>query len=297
LLSLWDTRLLTALAGGGLEHFSGLPLERRERVLLSWCDSRLTQRRAAFQALRKGVLLLYYMLPGPNGGRSEVWDAIDYAGPLGRLADAPPKAIEPLPVSADVELDCDVCVVGSGAGGGTAAGVLAAAGLDVVVLEAGDYYDDEDFDGGEYDGYSRLYLNGGGLPSTDQSVGLLAGMCLGGGTTVNYTTSFRTPDDVRSEWAAHGVPAFASEEYERSLDAVYARLGVNQEHNTPSSRERVMQRGLVELGWHVDAMPRNVRGCDQGANCGYCGFGCRLGAKQSTVKTWLADAYAAGTRI
>src|SRR5947209_1923324 len=80
--------------------------------------------------------------------------------------------------------------LGSGAAGGTAAGVRAAAGLDVVVLEAGDYYDDEDFDGGEYDGYSRLYLNGGGLPSTDQSVGLLAGMCLGGGTTVNYTTSF-----------------------------------------------------------------------------------------------------------
>ena len=297
LLSLWDTRLLTALAGGGLERFSALPLERRERVLLSWCDSRLPQRRAAFQALRKGVLLLYYMLPGPNGGRSEVWDAIDYAGPLGRLEDAPPKAITPLPVSAEIDLDCDVCVVGSGAGGGTAAGVLAAAGLDVIVLEEGGYYDDEDFDGGEHDGYSRLYLNGGGLASSDQSVGLVAGMCLGGGTTVNYTTSFRTPDDVRSEWAAHGVPAFASDEFEQSLDAVCARLGVNQEHNTPSSRERVMQRGLVELGWHVDAMPRNVRGCDQGENCGYCGFGCRLGAKQSTVKTWLADAYAAGTRI
>ena len=27
------------------------------------------------------------------------------------------------------------------------------------------------------------------------------GSCLGGGTTVNYTTSFRTPDDVREEWA------------------------------------------------------------------------------------------------
>jgi long-chain-alcohol oxidase len=297
LLSLWDSRLLTALAGGGLEHFSELPLERRERVLLSWCDSRLPQRRAAFQALRKGVLLLYYMLPGKDGARSPVWDAIDYAGPLGRNPDAPPKAIQPLPVASDIELDCDVCVVGSGAGGGTAAGVLAAAGLDVVVLEGGEYYDDEDFDGGEYDGYSRLYLNGGGLSSTDHSVGLLAGMCLGGGTTVNYTTSFRTPDDVRAEWASHGVPAFTSEQFGRSLDAVCERLGVNQEHNTPSSRERVMQRGLVELGWHVDAMPRNVRGCDQGENCGYCGFGCRLGAKQSTVKTWLADAHAAGTRI
>jgi choline dehydrogenase-like flavoprotein len=175
--------------------------------------------------------------------------------------------------------------------------VLAGAGLDVIVLEAGGYYDDADFDGAELDGYSRMYMNGGGLPSTDQSVTLLAGSCLGGGTTVNYSTSFRTPDDVRAEWASHGVPGFASEEYTHSLDAVCDRLGVNQEHNAPSHREQVLQRGLAGLGWHVDSMPRNVRGCDQGTNCGYCGYGCRLGAKQSTVKTWLADAHAAGTRI
>ena len=140
-------------------------------------------------------------------------------------------------------------------------------------------------------------MNGGGAASHDQSVGLLAGTALGGGTVVNYTTSFRTPDDVREEWAGHGVPAFAADEYERSLDAVVERLGVNQEHSRPSARDEVMQRGLDELGWHVDAMPRNVRGCDQGENCGYCGYGCRLGAKQSTVKTWLADAHAAGARI
>ncbi len=72
---------------------------------------------------------------------------------------------------------------------------------------------------------------------------------------------------------------------------------MNQEHNRESAREQVMHRGLSDLGWHVDSMPRNVRGCDQGENCGYCGFGCRLGAKQSTVKTWLADAQATGTRI
>jgi long-chain-alcohol oxidase len=297
LLSAWDTRLLTALGGGGLERFSALPHQRREKVLLSWCDSRVPQRRAAFQALRKGALLLYYMLPGPNGGRSPVWDAIRYPGPLGKLVGAPPKAITPLAVDRDVTLECDVCVVGSGAGGGTAAGVLAAAGLDVVVLEGGDYYDDADFDGSEFDGYSHMYMNGGGLPSTDHSVTLLAGRCLGGGTTVNYTTSFRTPDDVRREWASHGVPGFTSDEYTHALDAVCERLGVNQEHNRPAQREQLLQRGLQELGWHVDSMPRNVRGCDQGENCGYCGYGCRLGAKQSTVKTWLADAHRAGARI
>ena len=202
-----------------------------------------------------------------------------------------------LTVTRDTTLECDVCVIGSGAGGGTAAGVLAAAGLDVVVLEAGDYYDEADFDGGEFDGYGRMYMYGGGAATDDQSVGLLAGSCLGGGTTVNYTTSFRTPDDVREEWASHGVPAFASDEYGASLDAVCERLGVNQEHNRESAREQVLHRGLTDLGWHVDSMPRNVRGCDQGENCGYCGYGCRLGAKQSTVKTWLADAHAAGTRI
>jgi long-chain-alcohol oxidase len=44
-------------------------------------------------------------------------------------------------------------------------------------------------------------------------------------------------------------------------------------------------------------MPRNVRGCDQGRECGYCGLGCRLGAKQSVTKTWLADAFGAGARL
>jgi choline dehydrogenase-like flavoprotein len=296
LLSLWDTRLVTALGGGGLAHFSALPPERREEVLRGWCDSRIPQRRAAFQALRKGALLFYYMVPGEDG-HSPVWDRIGYPGPLGSNPDAPPKALRPLAVDGDTTLECDVCVVGSGAGGGTAAGVLAAAGLDVVVLESGDYYDDEDFDGGEFEGYGRMYMYGGGAATHDQSVGLLAGSCLGGGTTINYTTSFRTPDDVREEWAAHGVPAFAGDEYVRSLDAVCERLGVNQEHNAPSSREQALQRGLTELGWHADFMPRNVRGCEQGKVCGYCNYGCRLGAKQSTVKTWLADAHTAGTRI
>src|SRR3954452_15544148 len=49
LLSLWDTALLTAIGGGGLNRFSSLSQAEREKVLLSWSDSRLTQRRAAFQ--------------------------------------------------------------------------------------------------------------------------------------------------------------------------------------------------------------------------------------------------------
>jgi long-chain-alcohol oxidase len=297
LLALWDTAPLTALGGGGLHRFSQLPREQREQVLRSWCDSRVPQRRAAFHALRKAALLTYYGLPARDGGASPVWDAIGYPGPLGALPDAPPKALAPLAIAQDTTLDCDVCIVGSGAGGGAAAAVLSQAGLDVIVLERGGYYDDADFDGAELAALTQLY-SGAPAATHDQSVGLIAGSCLGGGTVVNYSTSFRTPDDVRAEWAAHGVPAFASADYTASLDAVCERLGVNQEHNEPSTREHKLRDACLSLGWHVDAMPRNVsRACDQGHDCGWCGFGCRRGAKQSTAKTWLRDAQGASARI
>jgi long-chain-alcohol oxidase len=297
LLGLWDTALATALGGGGLTRFSALPREQREQVLLNWCDSRLPQRRAAFHALRKATLLTYYGLPAPDGGASPVWDAIGYPGPLGARADAPPKQLTPLTIAESTTLECDVCIVGSGAGGGVAAAVLSQAGLDVIVLERGGYYDDADFDGAELRALTTMYAGAPGA-THDQSVGMIAGSCLGGGTVVNYSTSFRTPDDVRAEWASLGVPAFASADYTASLDAVCGRLGVNQEHNEPSSRERKLRDACLALGWHVDAMPRNVNGqCDQGSDCGYCGFGCRRGAKQSTAKTWLPDAQAADARI
>jgi len=68
-------------------------------------------------------------------------------------------------------------------------------------------------------GFERLYAESGNAATWDRSVNLLAGECLGGGTVVNYCTSFRTPDDVRAEWAAAGVPWFTQDEYTRSLDA------------------------------------------------------------------------------
>src|SRR5581483_3131798 len=126
---------------------------------------------------------------------------------------------------------------------------------------------------------------------------LLAGRGVGGGTVVNYSTSFRTPDRVREEWADHGVPQFTTEEYAASMDAVCERLGVNTDHDKAANRDAVMERGARALGWDVAAMPRNVVGCDQDVECGRCGLGCRLGAKQSTAKTWLSDAVDRGARI
>jgi choline dehydrogenase-like flavoprotein len=296
LLAAWDSAALGAAGGAGLHRFGSLDHPERERVLLAWSDSRLGQRRAAFQALRKAVMVLAYTLP-VDGGVNPRWADIGYPGPPGPPASPPSPAVRASTPAAETTVDCDVCVVGSGAGGGTAASVLAAAGLDVVVLEAGEHLEEADFDGSEATAFRRMYAGNAAAATQDQSVGLLAGVCLGGGTVVNYTTSFRTPDEVRAEWARLGATSFASPAFDESLEAVWRRLEVNLDHNRPSSRDVVMRRGLEALGWHVEAMPRNVVGCDQSVVCGTCGLGCRLGAKRSTVRTWLADAQAHGARI
>lgn len=295
LLSLWDSRAVGLALGRGPRRFSRMDQEQREAALIAMSDSRLAPKRALFQALKGAATLAYYMTPGPEG-RSPLWDAMGYPGPLGPLADAPAPTLRPVTPTGPLELDCDVVVVGSGAGGGTAAAVLAAAGHAVVVLEKGHYYDDRDFDGGELSGMSRLYAPGPSA-TVEGQLSLLSAQCLGGGTVVNYSTCFRTPDDVRAEWAGLGVPQFATEEFDRSLDAVWERLRVNGDHSQISSRDRIMEAGLEKLGWHVDSLQRNVVGCDTGAECGRCGLGCRIGAKQSTTKTWLEDAEQHGARL
>lgn len=290
LLRLWDTRFLGLLLTGRPRKFSRLTQAQREAVLLSLSDSRLAPKRALFAALKGASLAPYYVTGGPV-----LWESIGYAGPPGVLSNAPDPLLKPEHVTQDETIVCDVVIVGSGAGGGTAAGVLAAAGLDVVILEAGEYHDDRDFDGSERTGFSQLYAGAPGVTSEGQ-VQLVAGRGLGGGTVVNYTTSFPTPDHVRAEWAALGTPQFLTSEYDDAMAAVNARLGVNQDHPGAGVRDQALERGAQALGWNVAAMPRNVLGCDQGIECGRCGMGCRIGAKQSVAKTWLVDAAENGAR-
>src|SRR4051812_31027370 len=160
LMGLWDTRVLTAIGGGGFARFSGLSPAAREGVPRSWRGSRAAQRRAGFPALRRRPLPLYPMKagagrrtrpgpgrarlrgppPGADGRTSPVWDRAGFGGlPEVPAEEIAAPTVHPTAPDKDMRLDCDVVVAGSGAGGGAAAAALAEAGLDVIVLEAGEY--------------------------------------------------------------------------------------------------------------------------------------------------------------
>jgi choline dehydrogenase-like flavoprotein len=270
--------------------------ERRVAVMSAWSTSRLAFRRQLFQVFKR-LSLLAFLGDTEDDGTNPVWPEIAYPGPVS-APPATPKSIRTTTLDGDTTLSCDAVVIGSGAGGGVVAAELSAAGKDVIVLEEGGYYNEADFNQLELDMMRKLYYQGGFAASADGSIALIAGGCLGGGTVVNYTTSFRSPDWLREEWASrYGLSAFVSDEYTASMDAVYERLGVNVGHSRVSARERVLERGMRKLGWHVDHMPRNVQGCTQDASCGFCGYGCQSGAKQSTLKTYLLDAYRRRARI
>jgi long-chain-alcohol oxidase len=290
-LRLLDSRAGALALTGRPVPVSGLSPAAAEALLQRWWRSRqpLQQRLAA--ALQGVTMLAGYGWPGPAR------DATGYPGPLGAAPDVP-RRLAPLELAGDQELACDVVVVGSGAGGGVAAAELARRGLDVLVVEKGGYAAERDFHHLEGDAYQQLYLYGLTLTTDDLACRIVAGSTLGGGTVVNYTTSFTPPPRVLAEWTeVSGTDAFVSGEVAASLDAVAERVGVTTGQSAPGARDTLMERGLERLGWHVGPLPRNVRGCAQDAGCGWCGFGCRLGAKQSTMVTFLQDAAAAGARM
>lgn len=299
LLELLESRAMNTLLAGVPRPFTAMSTPERERYLRGWATSRLPLRRKAFQALKRMATVVYYTSRDPAGRDNPSWPRLGYPGSLGPPPPAAsPKRIRLVEISTDDTLQCDVVVIGSGAGGGVVAGELAARGQDVVVLEKGGYYNEADFTQYEGEMLARLYDAGGLLTSDDLGFVILQGSCLGGGTVVNYTTSFHTPDHVREQWAReHDLPHFATLEYTRSLDAVAQRVGVTTAEHRPSTRDAALIRGLDRLGWHHGRLPRDVRGCSQDDACGYCGYGCRSGAKQSTLVTYLQDAFDHGARI
>src|SRR5579862_5895761 len=101
----------------------------------------------------------------------------------------------------DLAVECDVVVIGTGAGGAVVGRELAEAGLAVVFVEEGRYFDRSHFTGRAFQMQQRLYRRGGSTFSVGNvGIPIPLGQTVGGTTTVNSGTCYRTPERVLRRW-------------------------------------------------------------------------------------------------
>lgn len=195
-------------------------------------------------------------------------------------------------------MSVDVVIIGSGSGGGMMAHCLVTAGYNVLVLEKGAYLQPEQFaHWREMDAIPAAFEKGGLTMTEDGNFAIFAGSCVGGGSTINWSASFATPEWVLEDWAATGLSAFDVKNggvYQQSLNEVHKLLNVNcdnshsQEHDANhfavNENNRLLWRAAEKLGYTPEKVPRNVKNC---VDCGHCCSGCGYNAKQSTLSALM----------
>ncbi len=272
-------------------RFSRASLEARQEFL-----ARLERSRSAWQ---QDLLLLLKVLCGLGYGRDPaVQRRLGYSLRCEVAGDPPPPPSErPL---GDLRprgdgAECDVAIAGSGAGGAVAAAILAEAGLDVLVLEAGPYLDRRSYPEDPLDALRTLYRDGGltvceGRPAIPVPVG----RAVGGTTVINSGTCFRAPDRVLAAWRERfGVP------WAGDLEAEYAEaeraLDVREVDVERMGRNgQLVMEGAAALGLSHRPLARNAGACVQ---CSSCPIGCRLDVKRAMHVSYLPRAVAAGARV
>jgi choline dehydrogenase-like flavoprotein len=205
------------------------------------------------------------------------------------------KVLDCSSIDADRTIEADVVIVGSGAGGGVSAEILALSGLKVVIVEEGALKSSKDFKMREADAYPALYQESAARKTRDKAINILQGRTVGGSTTVNWTSSFRTPTPTLEFWQQH----FGLNDYTPDALAPYflmmeERLNVSTWMAPPNENNNLLKLGAGRLGIPAAAIARNVKGC---WNLGYCGMGCPTNAKQSMLITTIPSALTHGATL
>jgi choline dehydrogenase-like flavoprotein len=205
------------------------------------------------------------------------------------------KVIDASKLTRDLAIDADVAIVGTGAGGGTAAEIFSKAGLSVVMIEEGPLATSSDFRMRESEAYPQLYQESAARKTKDRAINILQGRCVGGGSTINWTSSFRTPPATLAHWAGeYGLSGFGESDLEPWFERMEQRLAIAPWTVAPNENNEVLRRGGEAMGIKLESIRRNVRGC---WNIGYCGMGCPTNAKQSMLVTTIPVALEHGATL
>ena len=198
----------------------------------------------------------------------------------------------------DLAVECDAVVIGTGAGGAVVGRELAEAGLAVVFIEEGRYFDRTDFTGRTFEMQQKLYRRGGSTFSVGNvAIPIPLGQTVGGSTTINSGTCYRTPDRVLAGWASElGLTELSPDRMTGYFDRVEHVLQVETARaELLGGNGRVIARGADALGFtRHHALKRNAPACD---GQGVCCFGCPTDAKRSTNVSYIPIALRAGAEL
>lgn len=200
-----------------------------------------------------------------------------------------------------LERDCDVVVVGSGAGGATVATELALAGLRVIVIEEGRNVPADVHGSMRQSESLRHVWREGGITAAfgvggAPTVNVTMGRCVGGSSVVTGGVCFRVPESVLRGWSQEmGLADLTPEGLDRYYSHVEKNLHVTEVPISMRSRStEIFGEGAAKLGYPLSPMRRNTQGCN---GCGRCNFGCPHMAKLSVDLSYLPRAIAAGAEV
>jgi len=197
---------------------------------------------------------------------------------------------------ADVSLEVDAVVVGTGAGGSIAARELARAGLSVVALEEGGHHAAADFTQREDEMLPILFADGGGRTTKDLAIRVLQGRGVGGSTVHNTNLCKRTPDAILELWRQrYNVSGCSPSDMRAAFEQIEKDLSVSE---IPAALRNpnndVLHKGALALGWKAGPLKHNRVGCQ---TSGFCEVGCAYDAKQNALKVVVPQAMEAGANV
>mgnify|MGYP003979193491 CR=1 FL=1 len=191
-------------------------------------------------------------------------------------------------IKKNVNISCDVCIVGSGAGGSVVAKELAEAGLRVVMIEEGGHHDTPDYlIDDPIKATANLYRDAGStIIFGKPNIMLAEGRCVGGGTTINSGVCWRTPEKIMKRWQWEmGMQEYTPQKmdyyFSRVEETIQAKATIPEAMNRDSG---LLKQGADRLGYKIQANIRSQNNC-VGSNM--CITGCPTGAKQSTTLSYV----------